>query len=61
MEQVSRATSNAFESTRDNELSQLNELVKNLLSEQQALKNKLSEQEQQIQTFKNVSVTSEPS
>jgi hypothetical protein len=43
IDQVSRATSNAFESTRDTELSQLNELVKNLLSEQQALKNKLSE------------------
>jgi len=37
---------------RDEELSQLNELVKNLLSEQQALKDKVNQQEQQLQTFK---------
>jgi len=43
MEQQALATSNTFnESTRDTELKELNEMVKNLLSEQQALKNKLN-------------------
>jgi methionine aminopeptidase len=52
------ATANTFnESNRDVELKELNDLVKNLLAEQQALKTKLNEQEQTIQTFKNTTIT----
>ena len=42
---------NVNSDVRDNEINQLSDMVKNLLSEQQSLKSRLAEQEQQINTF----------